>query len=599
MNVVTTPREKRATSKEKEADIRLSVYVACHTALRTIDHLTDMINELGENSIFGSMRLHRTKCVCLIKNVISPALKLELKKAVSGKKFVLMVDESTDVSAQKLLCVTISFRHDKEGIQSAYLGLIPVIETNADSLFSALEMALMNYDMHLENCIGFASDGASVMVGVNNSVWTRVKVKSPDCVQMKCICHSLALCIQHAFEKLPSNIGFLLKEIPTWFSKSGLRRERFTHVFDAINADNDLESGKSHPSPFMKTSQTRWLVRGKVMYNILVNWDELVGYFTIAEVESKVDSRFKARMIKEMMQDVSNRLIFQFATPIVQEFERVNAMFQSEKADPHSLMNELDMLQKSLRGRLYNVAGSKKPIEECDFGYKFIHEMQIYVDSILDEDKRGLELQKMINLKMRCHNMLDEAMQQVEKRLPPSMDIFKGLSSLSPNIVLSQVDRAKFEELPSKHLMGQHCEAIEEQYRRLIFVMWNDEPAFKTTGLPTDTVTFWEGVCLTPGFKELAQYALTCLITPFSNAGIERVFSVVNATKTKQRNKLGLDSLDAIIRIKAHLFFNGKCCKQFKVTQEMLELFTSRIYETASIEDNAELMDSWFAMKSL
>ena len=82
-------------------------------------------------------------------------------------------------------------------------------------------------DQTLKNSIGFTSDGAASMVGGENSVWPRLKNTSPNCLQMKCICHYLNLCIEHAFSKLPSDIRFLLTEVPLWFSNSAIRTEYF------------------------------------------------------------------------------------------------------------------------------------------------------------------------------------------------------------------------------------------------------------------------------------------------------------------------------------------------------------------------------------
>ena len=138
-----------------------------------------------------------------------------------------MIDESTDVASQKLLCVAVSYVSDSVGPVTDFLGLIPVVDTTAETLYTTLKDELLRYGMNMSNCIGFASDGASVMVGKNNSMWTRIKEDSPHCIQLKCICHSLALCIQRAFAELPSNLGYLLKEIPAWFSHSTLRREAF------------------------------------------------------------------------------------------------------------------------------------------------------------------------------------------------------------------------------------------------------------------------------------------------------------------------------------------------------------------------------------
>jgi hypothetical protein len=65
------------------------------------------------------------------------------------------------------------------------------------------------------------------------------------------------------------------------------------------------------------------------MFNILINWEELKTYFTSAELaQSQFYTKFKARLLKKMLSDHKNYLLFEFATPIVQEFERLNSLFQ-------------------------------------------------------------------------------------------------------------------------------------------------------------------------------------------------------------------------------------------------------------------------------
>ena len=199
------------------------------------------------------------------------------------------------------------------------------------------------------------------MVGCNNSVWSRLKAVSPFFVQLKCICHSLALCIKHAVWKLPSNIGFLLSELHSWFCHSELRREAYKELFGVMNTATVFEPNLTTPLPFEKPSFTRWLVRGKVMFNILMNWKELKAYFTSAEqAHSQFDTKFKARLLKEMLSDYKNYLFFQFATPVLQEFERLNSLFQQTKADPYELYQQIFLHHKSLHNRLYDAKSQKK-----------------------------------------------------------------------------------------------------------------------------------------------------------------------------------------------------------------------------------------------
>ena len=191
------------------------------------------------------------------------------------------------------------------------------------------------------------------MVGEHDSVWSRVRAAAPNCILMKCLCHSLALCIKHEFE-MPSHPGFMLQEIPKWFPKSILRREAYSQLFYIISEDTE---SACLPRPFQKLSQTRWLVRGKVLYKTLVNWEELKAYFSIAELEGSADVRYKARLISDMLKDPINLLYFHLLTPVVSEFEKVNAYFQATNLDAQSMMQLLKTFFDSFKGRVQDSNG--------------------------------------------------------------------------------------------------------------------------------------------------------------------------------------------------------------------------------------------------
>lgn len=81
------------------------------------------------------------------------------------------------------------------------------------------------------------------------------------------------------------------------------------------------EERKGTSLPFQQASLTRWLVRGKVLHNILMNWEELKAYFMCAERASWPDARYKARTIADMLNDPANYCYLHCVTPIVMEFE--------------------------------------------------------------------------------------------------------------------------------------------------------------------------------------------------------------------------------------------------------------------------------------
>jgi hypothetical protein len=49
-------------------------------------------------------------------------------------------------------------------------------------IFNLIDEEIERHGQSLANCICFATDGASNMVGCKNSVWSRLKAVSPICV---------------------------------------------------------------------------------------------------------------------------------------------------------------------------------------------------------------------------------------------------------------------------------------------------------------------------------------------------------------------------------------------------------------------------------
>ena len=578
----------------KEADIHLSLNICCHTAISNVDHLGEIISLYGKGSTLENLHLHRTKCSQIIKNVLSASLEEEIVNDLEGKKFSVLIDESTDVSSDKHLCVCIRhFSLQEKKIIDEYLGIIPVISTTGEDLFVALKEKLESKNLDLKNIVGYGSDGASNVIGAHNSVWSRIKNASNNCVLMRCICHSLDLVVQNAFELMPSSVGFLLADIPTFFSKSALRREEFLNLFKVMDPN---EERRGTPTPFQKFSTTRWLVRGKVLYKLLVNWQELKAYFNCAEQHAPVNIRWKVRSISNMLNDDTVFIYVTFVTPIVQEFERLNALFQSSYVDPEKLVNELYLHHKSLHQRVYDSRGFKLPLSCLDLGAKVQAECSKFIQRHTPEMRENAK--KIVeDIQTRCLNFLLELLQQIEKRLPESKAVFKGLSFLTPSKVLSQVDKVPFAQLPLQHLFGDKEQEIEDQYRKVNYVAWSETELFQKTEVPKSPIEFWSKVRDYKNaeeqfaFRDLADYCLACHTLPISNACVERVFSRVTFVKNKHRNRLSTKMLDSILRIKSYLSNRNICCKDFKISQKMIEKCTKDMYKDTASDGEEDLFE--------
>lgn len=142
----------------------------------------------------------------------------------------------------------------------------------------------------------------------------------------------------------------------------------------------------------------------------------------------------------------------------------------------------------------------------------------------------------------------------------------------------------------------ENIKVYESQWRKMPFINWKEVFVVECA---TDLSTFWRKVYLyqdaagSKPFEQLAELVLNMLSVPTSNACVERVFSIMNTVKTKIRNKIQYELLEALLRINTHFKNNSVCCESFSPPPEMIKLFNSKtMYKTGEVDDfDSEVFD--------
>ncbi|KAK3929839.1 Zinc finger MYM-type protein 1 [Frankliniella fusca] len=98
--------EKKA---EKIADRKFATLVACHSSIRSVDHIGEMVNVFGKNSTLEHMKLHRTKCAKLLAKVIAPSLMEEVVKDICENFNTVIAEESNDIATWKQLALCVRY----------------------------------------------------------------------------------------------------------------------------------------------------------------------------------------------------------------------------------------------------------------------------------------------------------------------------------------------------------------------------------------------------------------------------------------------------------------------------------------------------------
>ncbi|KAL4716426.1 hypothetical protein ACJJTC_015854 [Scirpophaga incertulas] len=99
-----TPAETISNPNSRKAEGMLALYISEHSSVSCIDHLTDLVKSaFPDSKITSDLKMHRTKCTEVIKNVLAPHFVEELRKDIGQQKYSLIIDESTDISTSKQL----------------------------------------------------------------------------------------------------------------------------------------------------------------------------------------------------------------------------------------------------------------------------------------------------------------------------------------------------------------------------------------------------------------------------------------------------------------------------------------------------------------
>ncbi|CAI6365618.1 unnamed protein product [Macrosiphum euphorbiae] len=258
--------------KSATLEANMSLFVNSHCAISSVDHLSELIKLCFKgNNVADYVQLHRTKCTGILRNIIFPYFKINLKEDIGSSVYSLLLDESTDISVIKQLGVCIIYySQSKKSIVTTFLSLIELESGTAVSVVKGVKECILMYDLNILNMQGIGCDNASVMVGQHSGVFTLLKKEVQHLVLVRCICHSVQLAVSAAVSNyLPDYLEFLLAETYNWFAHSTSRQLSYKTLFNNLNNGID-------PLKIVRVSSTRWLSIEVAVSRVLDQW---VGSF--------------------------------------------------------------------------------------------------------------------------------------------------------------------------------------------------------------------------------------------------------------------------------------------------------------------------------
>lgn len=562
------------------AKILMICFIAEHNLPFTIaDHMIDLCKAMfPDSAIAQGMCMKKTKCTELTKT-LGKCVTNELVEKLKHCNFSVIVDESTDVSTTKCLTVIVKY-YDPEtkAINTGTLELIDIYDGNRESvgstgenLFNLLLHTFTSNEIPVNNFVGFAADGASNIMGENNSLSSRLKNAMPGITIFKCICHSIHLCASEAAKTLPRHCEDLLRNVYTHFSHSAKRQQQFKQ------AQLFLEL---KPHKILHACQTRWLSLHQAVSRIVEQWEALKLHF------QKIVAEERLKSVEHIIKDISDPsvfLYFNFLNFILPSFTRLNLMFQRDAPTIHLMHDHITQLYNNLlryfcRSEVVERAHPMSIDPSLSSNHKPLN--QIYlgpaVHGLLQTDAYKQNKDMVTDVQSRCRQFMITMCQQLQKRFDLNSQFWRMTSFLCPKTMLDSKTRDLMPSLSDfvnqvPRIYSGNLNDLDSEWRNL-----DTTPNVRDLSAEDNNIVDFynklgemkdnEGL---HQFQNLASFALQVLALPTSNTSAERMFSKLNLIKTDIRNRLQMPALQALTVLSEAVKLQ-ECCYKFIPSENMI-----------------------------
>ncbi|XP_073672010.1 E3 SUMO-protein ligase KIAA1586-like [Paramisgurnus dabryanus] len=174
----------------------------------------------------------------------------------SSSKLSVLIDEATSLSHKSAMIVNIKASFDGATPEFVFLELVELESQRAEdieqALLNCLDTAGFSKEWLQMNWVSFVSDGASVMLGKNSGVATRLTARYPNLFTWHCLNHRLELAVSNAVDEVHAVNHFkaFMEKIHNLYSQSNK------------NVRELLEAAQEVGSQVMKIGRvlsTRWV----------------------------------------------------------------------------------------------------------------------------------------------------------------------------------------------------------------------------------------------------------------------------------------------------------------------------------------------------
>jgi hypothetical protein len=587
-----------------KAEVIVTNFLIQHNLpLATSDHLGPLFRSVFPDSdIAKKYSCGRTKTCAIVNKAMGPHCHEYVVKHCLQHPFSLGIDGSSDTDVEKMnpMTVRIFDINRSKTVTTQFYDMCVTSgrdASKAEQLFEVVQTKMAKDEIPWSQAVSLSVDNTNSMIGAHNSFASRCKAKNPDIYVLGCPCHLAHIAASNANDAFTEvagiNVEDLLIDLYYWFDKSTKRKGVLVEYMEFC----DQEYGK-----ILKHSSTRWLSLERCVERVIKKYAGLKSYFLS---ENFADARFQ-RLRKAFENPVTEMVLF-FHHASIPLFTSFNKLLQSDEPCIHIVHDSVVKLGKTLGNRIIKTNIMKEsPLTGINLEDQSIY---IPVQSIHLGGMTKFNLRKLLNerdITERTYNDLFVAAQAyfkaalgyVLKKFPLTDEVLKHAKWIN---VQNRSDAkwesveffwAKFKSVSNLGDTGIQIDAMYDEFcdyqtltdddigekawseAKVVDGLVDGEEIFHHR---VDVLWWYISDMVVPGcskkrFCYLAKVAEPVLILHHSNAGEERLFSMVRKNKTDSRSSMKLDgTLSNLMSMKLHYPETTTPCHKWNPEEELLK----------------------------
>lgn len=467
-----------------------------------------------DSDIIKKFASARTKTASIITGVLAPYAQKVMLSEIGAQPFSISVDASNH-NEVKLFPLVIRFFNAKTGVRVRLLDLRSMPGETSQEIMNFILSATQENALDLKQLTSFCADNAPVNFGGpqqhgQNNVFHRLKERTTRLIPVACPAHILHNAAEKGAERLTSDVETIVLKIGSHFKSQTGRAESLKQFCEQLDAN--YSSLPTH-------TPTRWTTLDAVLERMLDLWEPLKQHF--------LSLKHPPRILEDFFKSNESLVIVSFLHSALSIFHKPLLLLQKTNA----LFPELAEIIESFKGQIlqrqrsgFFGATTAELLRGVDQERAEVlkSSFQEFYTITLDYINKWHRLEKHpTNIKwtlLRDRNIEYKDVKELAKQIDPPMamtdELFDEVSALN----------ALLEKIPDD-------------------VFSKDDPDVKW-------MKIFAGNDSLPLLYKLVSIIFSI---PVCNAFVERVFSLVSAQWTKERNSLSERTVKCLLQVRVNL----------------------------------------------